>query len=76
MSTALTPRPPQAIERADVARADLAAARAKVRRQLDELEKSLPAVPPWRDVIRRHPLLTIGGAFVVGWAVARWFTKR
>lgn len=80
MSTALARGQAQAVVRANdspaLARADLAAARARVARQLAALEQSLPPLTDWREVVRRHPMLTLGGAFFAGWALARFFSRR
>lgn len=82
--SAIIPAPPSAIQPSDVrgstdvarARLELAQARQRVVDQLHALETSLPTVPDWRKAIRLHPLLTLGGAFLTGWAIARLFTHR
>lgn len=82
--SAIIPAPPSAIlpsdHRAgsDVARArlELSQARQQLVDQLHALETSLPTVPDWRKAIRLHPLLTLGGAFLTGWAIARLLTRR
>jgi ElaB/YqjD/DUF883 family membrane-anchored ribosome-binding protein len=79
-SSALARVPTQALEKtndsAAQARVDLARARERVSKQLAALEQSVPALTNWRDVVRRHPVLTLGGALLTGFAIARLFSRR
>jgi hypothetical protein len=75
---AIVRAPPRALapakDTAD-ARAQLAAAREKLLARLEVVEQTLEPLSNWRSVVRRHPILTIGGAFVVGYALARLFSR-
>lgn len=57
-------------------RAELHATRARVKAKLDALEHELGAVGKWREAVRRHPVLAIGGMFVAGYLVGRWWGRR
>ena len=76
----IVPAPPRALQRsADSplqARLDLEAARARVRRSVDALEQTIPALTSWRDTVRRHPVLTASSAFLAGYLLARLFTRK
>lgn len=76
----LIPAPPRSLTRADdsplQARLDLEAARARVRRSLDQLETTLPVLTSWRETVRRHPAITAGAAFLAGYLLARLFTRK
>lgn len=58
------------------ARAQLAAARERLVKRLDDVQRALTPVTHWRDVVKRHPVLTIGGAFLVGYAISKLFSRR
>jgi hypothetical protein len=64
----------------DEARRRLAEARARVRGELDALHEALAPGRALREtvreVIRRHPVLTAGGALVVGYGLARLLFRR
>lgn len=78
----LVKAPPRAITKASAGdsteqvRAQLAAARDRLVRQLDDVHRALTPVKHWRDVVKRHPLVTIGGAFLVGYALAKLFSRK
>jgi ElaB/YqjD/DUF883 family membrane-anchored ribosome-binding protein len=81
--TDLVKAPPRAItpsstdeESTERARASLAAARERLLKQLDQVHRALTPVTHWRDVVKRHPLVTIGGAFLVGYALAKLFSRK
>ncbi|MFO0599333.1 MAG: hypothetical protein U0228_28760 [Myxococcaceae bacterium] len=79
MSDALIKAPPRAlapVASTDEARAQLAAAREKLISRLSVVEEAVAPLGNWRTAVRRHPLLAIGGAFVVGYALARLFSRR
>jgi hypothetical protein len=57
-------------------KAELHAARERVKARLSTLEGELGAVGQWREVVRRHPVLTIGGVFVAGYLIGRWWGRR
>jgi ElaB/YqjD/DUF883 family membrane-anchored ribosome-binding protein len=81
MSSSLVVRParsslaraPQIPERA---RADLVAARERLKVSLDTLEKNFGALGRWRETVRKHPVLTIGGLFAAGYLVGRLWGRR
>lgn len=75
--------PPRAIVPAstpDEARAQLAAARERLVRQLDYVQRALTPTlvnaARWKEVVKRHPLVTIGGAFLVGYALSKLFSRK
>jgi ElaB/YqjD/DUF883 family membrane-anchored ribosome-binding protein len=71
--------PPRAIVPAATpaeARAQLAAARERLARQLDDVQRALTPMSRWKDVVKRHPLVTIGGAFLVGYALSKLFSRK
>ncbi|MCA3013738.1 MAG: hypothetical protein INH41_15265 [Myxococcaceae bacterium] len=57
-------------------KAELHAAREKVKARLVTLEGELGAVGRWREVVRRHPVLAVGGVFVAGYLLGRWWGRR
>jgi hypothetical protein len=78
MSDAIVPAPPSAIQPSseiERARQEVSQARQRVLQQLHTIEASLPRVPDWRKAVRLRPLLTLGGAFFAGWAIARLFSR-
>ena len=79
MSAAIVKAPPRAlapVKSTDEARAQVAAARERLLERLEVVEKAIEPLGNWRAVVRRHPLLTIGGAFAVGYALSRLFSRR
>lgn len=57
-------------------KAELQAARERVKSKLDALEHDLGAVGRWRETVRKHPVLTIGGLFVAGYLLGRLWGRR
>ncbi len=57
-------------------KAELQAARERVKSKLDALEHDLGAVGRWRETVRKHPVLTIGGMFVAGYLLGRLWGRR
>jgi len=53
------------------ARTAVARARERVAKSLLELEHDMGGADRIRDAVRKHPVLTVGGAFLVGYALAR-----
>lgn len=78
--SAITLRPPQSLARTHQTpaqvRADLDAARDRVKASLDTLEQSLGALGRWRETVRKHPVLTIGGIFAAGYLLGRLWGRR
>ena len=58
------------------ARAELVATRERTRAQLAALEAELIAVISWREIVRRHPVATLVGAFAVGLVVSQLWRRR
>ena len=58
------------------ARAQLAAARERLARRLDDVHRALSPMKHWQDVVKRHPLVTIGGALLIGFALSKLFSKK
>jgi len=67
---AIVPFPKSAVTVAD-ARSAVARARERVAKSLLELEHDMGGADRIRDAVRKHPMLTVGGAFLVGYALAR-----
>jgi hypothetical protein len=80
MSSALVTRPPQSLARVTETpaqvRAELEAARERVKVSLDTLEQNLGALGRWRETVRKHPVLTIGGMFAAGYLLGRLWGRR
>lgn len=79
MSDSIVRAPPRAlapVASPAEARAQVAAAREKLLARLEVVEKTLEPVRDWRSAVKKHPLLTIGGAFVFGYALARLFSRK
>ncbi|MBE2249238.1 MAG: hypothetical protein IAE78_06765 [Myxococcus sp.] len=57
-------------------RAELQAARERLEASLAGVEQRLEAVGKWRQVVRKHPALTIGGMFVAGYLLGRLWSRR
>lgn len=77
--SAITVRPPSALVRTQTpaeVKARLNAVRERLKGQLDTLEQNLGAVGKWRETVRKHPALTIGGLFVAGYLLGRWWGRR
>lgn len=58
------------------AKAQVQAAREQLKVRLEALERSLPSMPRWRETVKKHPMLTIGGLFVAGYLLGRWWGRR
>lgn len=82
MSRALAKAPPRAlapVANAEEARAQLAAARERLARQLHAVEEQVTAVTKtlgWRELVRRHPYACAGGALLFGYALGRLFSRK
>ena len=78
--SAITLRPPQSLARTGQTpaqvRAELDAARERVKASLDTLEQNLGALGRWRETVRKHPVLTIGGMFAAGYLLGRLWGRR
>lgn len=75
----LVKAPPSAlvpVETTDDARAALVAARERLARQLDAVQRALAPVVQWQAFVKKHPLVTIGGAFLIGYAISRAFSRK
>jgi len=80
VSSSLIVRPPHSIVRATQTpaqvRAELEAARERVKISLDTLEHSMGSLAKWREAVRKHPVLTIGGMFAAGYLLGRLLGRR
>jgi hypothetical protein len=78
VSSIVKREPPQetSLVTAGQARAELEAARLRVEAALERLEQESALGARVRGAVRTSPLLTLGGAFLVGWAVARLLPRR
>jgi ElaB/YqjD/DUF883 family membrane-anchored ribosome-binding protein len=71
--------PPRAlapVATTDDARAQLVAARERLAQKLEVVEHTLAPLSNWRVFVKRHPLATLGGAFVIGYALSRLFSRK
>jgi len=57
------------------ARSAVARARERVAQSLSTLEHDLTGTARVRAAVRKHPVLTLGAAFLVGYALARLITR-
>ncbi len=57
-------------------KAELHAARERVKAKLVTLEGELGTIGKWREVVRKHPVLTIGGMFVAGYLIGRILGRK
>jgi hypothetical protein len=69
MPTESTPKDPAAI------RAGIERARQEIEQSVAELQQGVAETLDWRAVVRRHPGAAVGGAFAVGFLIARWTTR-
>jgi ElaB/YqjD/DUF883 family membrane-anchored ribosome-binding protein len=61
------------------ARAQLIAARERLVLRLEAVESTVTTVvraAGWREVVRRHPLLAVGGALLFGYALGNLFSRK
>ena len=61
---------------ADEARAQIKSARERVVKNLEVIQRTLKPVTRWADVVKRHPVVTIGGAFLIGYALSKLFSRK
>jgi hypothetical protein len=45
-------------------------------KKLEIVQHTLEPLSDWRAVVKRHPLVTIGGAFLFGYALSRLFSRK
>jgi hypothetical protein len=79
VSSEIIKAPPRAlapVASTDEARAALAAARERLMQRLTVVEHTLEPLGNWRAAVKRHPVLTIGGAFLFGYALSRLFSRK
>jgi len=78
--TAITLRPSGILERKNETpeqlRASIEATRDRLRVSLQTLEHDLGALGRWKQTVRKHPALTIGGMFVAGYLLGRLWGRR
>jgi hypothetical protein len=78
--TAITLRPSGTLARKNETpeqlRASIEATRDRLRASLQTLEHDLGALGRWKQTVRRHPALTIGGMFVAGYLLGRLWGRR
>jgi hypothetical protein len=66
----------EVVDSAEQAQHDLIAARVRLLARLEALEGSAPALQRLRNLVRARPGLMLGGAFLVGWGLARLLRRR
>jgi hypothetical protein len=64
-----TPKDPAAI------RAGIERARQEIEQSVADLRQGVADTLDWRSMVRRHPTAALGGAFAVGYLIARWTTR-
>jgi hypothetical protein len=64
-----SPRDPAAI------RAGIERARQEIEQSVSELRQGVRETLDWRGLVRRHPAATLGGAFALGFLIARWTAR-
>jgi hypothetical protein len=69
MPTESTPKDPAAI------RAGIERARQEIEQSVAELQQGVADTLDWRALVRRHPTTAVGGAFALGFLIARWTTR-
>lgn len=78
--SSLIKAPPQALTKlsptTDDARAQLAIARERLINKLDVVQRALSPLNHWKEVVKRHPVATIGGAFLIGYAISKYFSRK
>ncbi len=77
--SSLIKAPPQALTKlspADDARAQIALARERLIDKLNVVQRALSPVTHWKEVVKRHPVATIGGAFLIGYAISKFFSRK
>jgi ElaB/YqjD/DUF883 family membrane-anchored ribosome-binding protein len=78
MSDALAPRPASQLapqpSRAQVLE-DLAQARRRLEARLQGVEQRL-GTAKWTETVRKHPVLTLGGALALGYVVGWLWSRR
>jgi hypothetical protein len=80
--TKLIKAPPSAItpvsadDSTEKVRAQIVAARERLARQLDDVQRALTPVARWQAAVKRHPIVAIGGAFLVGYALSKLFSRK
>jgi hypothetical protein len=75
----LVKAPPRAlapVASPEEARAQLAQARERLAKKLEAVEHTLAPLGDWRTFVKRHPLATLGGAFLFGYALSRLFSRK
>ena len=48
----------------------------RLAQKLATVEHTLEPLNNWRAAVKRHPVLTIGGAFLFGYALSRLFSRK
>ncbi len=77
--SSLVKAPPQALVKpspTDDARAQLAIARERLKHKLNVVQRALTPMTHWKEVVKRHPVATIGGAFLIGYAISKYLTRK
>ncbi|MFL5250266.1 MAG: hypothetical protein ACJ783_19885 [Myxococcales bacterium] len=64
-----TPKDPAAI------RAGIERARQEIEQSVADLRQGVADTLDWRSMVRRHPTAALGGAFAMGYLIARWTTR-
>jgi hypothetical protein len=64
-----TPKDPAAI------RAGIERARQEIEQSVADLRQGVADTLDWRSMVRRHPTTALGGAFAMGYLIARWTTR-
>jgi len=56
-------------------RAGIERARQEIEQSVADLRQGVADSLDWRSMVRRHPTAALGGAFAMGFLIARWTTR-
>jgi hypothetical protein len=56
-------------------RAGIERARQEIEQSVSDLRQGVADTLDWRSMVRRHPTAALGGAFAMGYLIARWTTR-
>lgn len=69
-------RQPKEADSCELARRDLLAARDRLAQRLEALERGMPVMDRLRRLVRARPGLALGGAFLLGYGLARLLRRE
>lgn len=69
-------RSPKEPDSCELARRDLLAARERLAHRLEAVKRGAPVMNQLRRLVRAHPGLALGGAFLLGYGLARLLRRH